>query len=382
MDTKKLMNLIKKEEGTKLDFKLLLDIKSESGKKEFAKDVCAIANSTGGRGYLIIGIADKSKEIIGIDKKDIFTEEKIQQIISTRCEPPIPIKVDFIDIDGKTIGIITIYDGNQRPYQIKETGAFHIRRGSTTDVMRKYEILKAFEYNLDLFVETLPIMKSNIDFLNMDLVNKYFMKKGIYINKDNKSFLLESAGITYRDRDSNQEKCTYGGLVVFSNINSICISNNMIRIINKINNKEEEVNIIQGDLLMMIKKSEELITKIIPTNYPIVPIIEGIKNAVLYRDYTEINRIIEVVITPNSIVIESPGERIEKNTNGKNERYYRRNMWIYEKLMTLDDENIFINDGRGFHRIKAAFKDRKNVKVRFVNSKTEESFKVILPGVN
>ena len=28
----------------------------------------------------------------------MFKEEQIQQIVTTRCEPPIPIEVDFIDI--------------------------------------------------------------------------------------------------------------------------------------------------------------------------------------------------------------------------------------------------------------------------------------------
>lgn len=39
----------------------------------------------------------------------------------------------------------------------------------------------------------------------MDLIDKYFRKKGIYINKDNKDFLLESAGIIYVDKDSGEE---------------------------------------------------------------------------------------------------------------------------------------------------------------------------------
>ena len=68
MNKKKLLSLIKQREGTKLDFKLQIDISSESGKKELAKDVCAIANSRGGRGYLIIGIEDRTKRIIGINK--------------------------------------------------------------------------------------------------------------------------------------------------------------------------------------------------------------------------------------------------------------------------------------------------------------------------
>ena len=44
-----------------------MDILIESGKKELAKDICAIANSRGGRGYIVIGVEDKTKRIIGIN---------------------------------------------------------------------------------------------------------------------------------------------------------------------------------------------------------------------------------------------------------------------------------------------------------------------------
>lgn len=101
MDSKKLLSLIKKDEGIKLDFKLKLELYYETGKKELTKDICAIANSNGGRGYIIVGIEDKTKKIVGLEDEDLFKEEQIQQIISTRCEPPIPIKVDFINIENK-----------------------------------------------------------------------------------------------------------------------------------------------------------------------------------------------------------------------------------------------------------------------------------------
>ena len=379
MNIKKLMTLLQKDEGTKLDYKLFLDLNSESGKKEFAKDVCAIANSKGGRGYLIVGVKDKTKEIVGLDDDKIFAEERVQQIISSRCEPPIPIQVDILKYNNKKIEVITVFDGYQKPYQIRETGAFHIRRGSTTDVMRKYEVLKAFEENLDLSIETFPIMKSNKNFLNMDLINKYFTKKGIFINKENEEFLLESVGITFREKESNKIKCTYGGLIVFSEINSLCISNNVIKIINKLNENTDTVNMIQGSLLTMIYSADEIIKKVLPKDYPIDAVLEAIKNAVLYREYTEMNRVIEVIITDKSVVIESPGDRIESNNNAKNDKYIKRNMWIYEKLITLDDAHLFVNDGRGFNRMIKSFKGKGRVK--FVNSRIDNSFKVILPGV-
>ena len=79
MDAQKLNSIIKKQEGPKLDFKMRLDIKTESGKKELAKDIIAIANSQGGRGHLVIGIEDKTKRVVGINH-DEYCEERIQQM--------------------------------------------------------------------------------------------------------------------------------------------------------------------------------------------------------------------------------------------------------------------------------------------------------------
>ncbi len=152
----------------------------------------------------------------------------------------------------------------------------------------------------------------------------------------------------------------------------------MIRIINRVNKSVDEINIIQGSLITMILKSEELIKDIVPSSYPRVAIMEAIKNAILYRAYSEVNRVIEVVIAQNSVVIDSPGELIQKNLKGKNINYIRRNMWIYERIKTLDDKHIILNSGRGFSKMKNSFKGIG--KVKLVNSKEENSFKVILPG--
>ncbi|NOW06375.1 AlbA family DNA-binding domain-containing protein [Clostridium beijerinckii] len=379
MDSKKLLSLIKREEGTKLDFKLKLELFCETGKKELTKDICAIANSSGGRGYIIVGVEDKTKNIIGIQENDMFKEEQIQQIITTRCEPPIPIEVDFVEIKNKKIGVISIYDGGQKPYQVRDNGAFYIRRGSTTDVMRKQELIVLLEENLSLTIETCPLIKSSIDILNMELVNRYFSKKGIEINEENKRFLLLSAGIAFEHKEGAPLKCTYGGLLVFSDKNYIYIPNNMIKIINKLEEANGELHIIQGNLLSMIDSAEEKIKDILPKNYPMQAIIEAIKNAVLYREYFDLNKIIEIIIDRNKIIISSPGEFIDENVKGQRTNYNKRNIWLYEKLISLDEKRRFLNSGRGFTIIKNSFKGKGRVK--FINSRAEHSFKVILPGV-
>lgn len=380
MDKRKLLSLIKRDEGLKLDYKEKLQLWLDSNKKELAKDICAIANSKGGRGYIIVGVEDKTKRIVGVDKSEIFKEEVVQQIVTSRCEPPIPISVDIEEIDGKIIEIITIYDGGQKPYQVREGGAFYIRRGSTTDVMRKQEIIASFEEGFDFIIETCPVIKSSIELLNMDIVSKYFESKGIYISIENKKFLMESAGITFVEKESGKEKCTFGGLLVFSDNNSISIPQNMIRVLNKLKNDKPKLKIIDGNLINIIDQVTDYLYGILPKNYPVYAVMEGIKNAVLYREYSSVNRGIDVIVGYNSILVISPGQMIEKNIKGQRVNYNRRNMWLYEKLLTLDDKKRFQNTGVGFKRMREAFKGADE-KVKFINSKVDDSFKVIFPGV-
>lgn len=377
MNKKKLLSLIRQREGTKLDFKLKIDISSEAGKKELAKDVCDIANSKGGRGYLIIGVEDKTKGLIGINKSKSLDEEKIQQVISSRCEPPIPITVEIVNLDGIDIGIITIFDGGQKPYQIKETGAFHIRRGSITDTMRKSELVAAFEENQLLTVETCQVVNSSAEFLNRELIERYFKSKEININRENEKFLLESAGITYLDKRNRKVRCTFGGLLVFCDSNNICIPNNAIRIINKINDNYPRSIMINGNLLDMIDKTEKQMYTLLPKEYPVFAVMEAVKNSVMYREYSIIDRLIEIILTKSSIIIISPGQLVSKSNMFGDMGYNKRNMWIYDKLISLDEGKRFINDGNGLVRIKEAFKGKR--KVRLINSTVDDCFKVILP---
>lgn len=381
MDKKKLIALIKKEEGMKLDFKQRIDLETESGRKELAKDICALANSRGGRGYLIIGVEDKTKKIVGVEK-GILIEEQIQQIVSARCEPPIPISLHLVPVDGKQVGVITIYDGEQKPYQLRENGAFYIRRGSTTDTMRKQEIISAFHESLSLNIELCPIIKSDINCINTSFVDKYFLSQGITVTKENRMSLMENVSIITLERESGEYVATLGGILVFSENNHLYLPHNMIKIINKINKDISEVTIIQGTILTMLDKVENLLQKIFPSSYPVDAIYEGVKNAALYRDYTIFNREIDIVIDYHSVSVISPGSLLKSETkvDVNTYNYYKRNMWIYEKLIQLDDKKRFLQSGKGFSRMKNAFKNHG--KVLFINSFLTDSFKIIYPGIN
>ncbi len=381
MNKKKLKSLLKSSEGVKLDFKLQLDLNVETGKKELAKDICAIANSRGGRGYLIIGVEDKTKKVVGIEK-DSLNEEQVQQIISSRCEPPIPISLEIVDYEEVYVAVITIFQSNQKPYQLRENGAFYIRRGSTTDTMRKQELITIFQESTNLNIELTPIIKSRIYNFDTALIDTYFKKHGIEVNDENRIAFMENTGMIYLDDESKEYYGTLGGLLVFSKINYLYIPSNMIRIVNNVNENYNELIIIQGDLLSMLYRSKEILEEILPKSYPVAAVYEGIKNALIYRDYTIINKEIEVILGYNSVNVISPGILLKDNSNHNtsSHNYIRRNMWIYEKLVVLDESKSVTHSGRGFTKMKKAFKNYG--KIIFINSIKDNIFKVIYPGIS
>ena len=130
---------------------------------------------------------------------------------------------------------------------------------------------------------------------------------------------------------------------------------------------------INGNLLDMIDKTEKQMYTLLPNEYPVFAVMEAVKNSVMYREYSIIDRLIEIILTKNSAIIISPGQLVSKNNMG----YNKRNMWIYDKLISLDEGKRFINDGNGLVRIKEAFKGKR--KVRLINSTLDNCFKVILP---
>lgn len=378
MDIKKFLNLLKKSEGSKLDFKEYVDLNVDSGRKELAKDVCAIANSRGGRGYLIVGVEDKTKKITGILKEEL-NEEKIQQIVSSRIDPPVPISIEFINYKKRDIAIINIYDGSQKPYQMRDNGAFYIRRGSTNDTMRKQEIISVISENLTLNSELCSIPNTDIRCLDKETVNKYFTIQGIDINEKNRTQIMEDASIIFMDKECDKYMVTLGGLLVFSKTNNIYLPHNMIKITNRVNKLKNDFYIVQGDLIHILDETETILSNIVGSHYPIGALNQGIRNVIIYRDYSDFSREIEIVIDNNSIVITSPGILIRKK-NAKSFDYIKRNMWIYEKLITLDNKGRFIKSGNGFNSIKKSFKNKG--KVKFVNSMINDSFKIIYPGMN
>ena len=109
---------------------------------KYMKSVVAFANGIGGR--IIFGIADKTRDVVGFDKEDVFKKiDAIANAVSDSCEPAIIPDITAQTIDGKTVIIVEVSEGRQRPYYIKalgREGGVYVRVAGTTRLADEYMI--------------------------------------------------------------------------------------------------------------------------------------------------------------------------------------------------------------------------------------------------
>jgi len=92
---------------------------------KYMKSVVAFANGTGGK--IIFGIADKTREVIGFDKEDVFKKmDAIANAVSDSCEPAIIPDITLRTVDGKTVIVADISEGRQ---QLRSWGVLIERDG-------------------------------------------------------------------------------------------------------------------------------------------------------------------------------------------------------------------------------------------------------------
>lgn len=377
MDKYKLMQLLKQEEGPKLDFKAALSLCTESEKKELTRDVIAIANSRGGRGYILFGVEDKTKRILGIDPKD-FKEEQIQQIIYNRCDPPVPISVDFIEVEDKMVAALTVFRSTHQPHQMIQNGVFYIRRGSTTDTARRNEIANLLQENGLMTYETIVLKNADIGELDYDLIKQYFRSLNV-ISENPNEVLLEAMGIIGEKMDGEGYHPTIGGLLLFGKNPSLFLPHVYIKIVHG-----DDVRCFYGNILHMLDEASLYLKEMIKDrDYPIEALYEAVANALVHRDYLDNSRGITVTINDKNIEISNPGALISNNSIYKfikENNPDRRNSWLYQRLLTLDPRRRFMKSGIGMQRIKKAFIGIGEVK--FLNIGSQNLFKVILPRKN
>lgn len=381
MEHPRIKVLLKQSEGPKLDFKEKLDISTESGKKELSKDVLAIANTKGGRGHILVGIRDKSKEVVGVNLED-YAEERIQQTLSLRCDPPVFVRVEHLKHLEKDLVLITVFKSHNKPHQMLQTGAFYLRRGSTTDLARRDEIAAMFQYNGMLHNEQVPLHHLDASVLDQKLILRYLKLRRLD-REPRKEILLSEMGVLHYDGETDTFVPTMGGLLLFAREPELYFPSFELDLSIEDGIQKQHFP-IGGNILSQINAVEEHLLKSgLAGKLPFEALMEAICNALLHRDYFDLNRKIVIEIGQKQIVISNPGsvygnERLSDIQAEANPS--RRNHWLYHQLLVLDGRRRFLGSGTGIHRIRTAFEPYGRVKI--ANLRRNNLFKLILPGLS
>lgn len=104
-------------ESKNVEYKVNVPDNSE----KYMKTVVAFANTQGGK--LIIGVDDKTLQVVGVDNSILFqVMDSIANAVSDSCVPQIIPDIEPQTIAGKTVIVITVEAGKNRPYYLKAKG--------------------------------------------------------------------------------------------------------------------------------------------------------------------------------------------------------------------------------------------------------------------
>lgn len=127
-----IMALLDQGEGQAVEFE-----KSVPSEDDIAREMVAFSNTDGGK--IIYGIDDKNKHLVGVEIKDLDDlEALIIRIGRNHCLPAIAPSIEVVEKAGKKILVITVPEGDDRPYRSDEI--CYIRDGYTTRPAKENEV--------------------------------------------------------------------------------------------------------------------------------------------------------------------------------------------------------------------------------------------------
>lgn len=299
------------EEGKTLEFK-----ENAESLPRILQTLIAFANTAGGT--LLIGIRDKTKEVVGV--ADVLKEEeRIANAIADNIVPPVTPNFQFCTWRGRDVLIITATYAPV-PYYFKSKGierGVYIRLGSSNRVADQATVTEIQRLSIHQGFDELPYfqaVQNDLDFSRgedvFSQVNKRFdlnVAKSLHLLVRHQSEYYPSNGgllLLGKDRQRFFPNAT---------IRCGCFSGASKNQILDQQDIDEMLPLAVDKILSFIerntmKKSEiGRMRRIDIPQYPEVVIREAIINAIVHADYTVRGANIQIAIFSDRLEITSPG---------------------------------------------------------------------------
>lgn len=306
-----LEDFLGQHESKTLEFK-----ENASNTMKIIKTVIAFANTAGG--VIIIGVRDKTKEIIGVENV-LQEEERLSNQIVAMISPMLIPDIDVLSKDGKELLIINVpYLAG--PFYLKNSklaNGTYIRFGSTNRLADPEVLANLQRAVKRTSFDELPCMSAGLEELDSSLIQKSL--KQLFKNFSDKNY--ESLGLIKQHRQ--KKYATYGGLLLFGIDKTKWLPDAIVKCVcfasteksNIIDKQEIKTNLIDTveEAVAFIHRNTRVSAQIgtvrridIP-EYPAEAIREAVINAIAHADYSIKGASVQISIFRDRIEIINPG---------------------------------------------------------------------------
>uniref|UniRef100_Q3ARL2 Putative transcriptional regulator n=1 Tax=Chlorobium chlorochromatii (strain CaD3) TaxID=340177 RepID=Q3ARL2_CHLCH len=381
MNEEFIKELISKGETSSTQFKLNI-----SNELSIAQEMVAFANTKGGR--ILIGVDDKTWEVIGLTDNDIRRlTNLLVNASSEHIKPPLFIETETFIIDDKKIIVVVVPEGSDKPYKDKD-GIIFLKNGANKrKVTNNEEILRLLSKGKHLFADELPVNQATIEDINKDKFDKFFLRE---FNAE-----YEALGLSYQEalkakRVLKEGKITLAGFLFFGKMPQNIKPAFCIKCVafygNSLGGTEyRDSRDINGTIPILFDEGMAFFKRnLLHTQQgqnfnsqgileiSIIALQELLENALIHRDYIK-NSPIRLLVFDNRIEIISPG-CLPNSLVVEELRYgnpvVRNNLMVSYALHTMPYRGL----GSG---LKRAFEQQPNIEL--INDTEGEQFKVIIP---
>ena len=405
MNSNELKRVISQGENTRLQLKLCVN-----DAYKIATEMVAFSNSFGG--MIIVGVDDKSGEIIGLSYPDI---QKINALLanaaSENVKPAILIHCDTVEVDEKNLIVATIAEGKDKPYKDNK-GIIWVKNGSDKRKVfsnAELRVLMQSCGNISADSDSVAgtsIKDIDIQTLKLFLLNQYkneLKDKGIsgtslqtlevedMVSAIDKNFSTEQL-LTNISMLDNKGQLTLTGLLLLSkSIQRYCpvftvkcvsfVGNSLggTQFRDKLSDRA-----IEGNLLTQYNAAISFITRNLKTvqvekefntlgqlEIPLEVFVETITNALIHRNYY-INAPVRLFIFDNRIELHSPGILPDSVT----EENIKEGISVPRNKLLFDNAKFLLpytGIGSGIMRVLQSYE-----KISFKNNLLTEEFVITM----
>ncbi|MEI8328651.1 MAG: ATP-binding protein [Chlamydiia bacterium] len=306
-----LEELLTKEEGKTLEFK-----ENTKSLSKIIQTIVAFANTAGGT--LVIGIKDKTKEIIGLSNV-LEEEERIANAIADSVSPLLIPSLQLHTWRDRDLLLISV-PHSFGPYYIKAKGieeGTYVRFGSTNRLADAPTIVEIQRLKEHKYFDEQPNFDCSINEINFDLAKELFAK----ISKKMTDRTAKSLGLIVQHHA--KELPSNGAILLFADHYREFFPDAIIRLgrflgmdktqIIDSQDLEMPISIALEPIIAFIRRHTSMAAEIGETRrkdipqYPPAVVREAVVNALLHTDYSIKGASIQIAIFEDRIEITNPG---------------------------------------------------------------------------